>query len=157
MCICVCALTPLSDVCIPAVVEQEAGLGEVKNMVLLMLHLLAEPYSESCNVVEWSVPFIYWENLLCISLLMCTTDHVACGLIIQLFFLFADHKFSNFETVNYKFESGAWYVFSHFCRGQIFVVNKQSVYCLCEQWEVSLLLLLTKKSFVENICRVFSL
>lgn len=42
----ICALTLLPDVCIPAVVEQEAGLREVKNMVLLMLHLLAEPYSE---------------------------------------------------------------------------------------------------------------
>lgn len=71
--------------------------------------------------------------MLCISLLMCTTDHVACGLIIQLF-SFVDHKFSTFETVNYKFESGAWYVFSHICRGLILVVVKeQSVYCLCEQ------------------------
>ncbi|KTF75052.1 hypothetical protein cypCar_00030598, partial [Cyprinus carpio] len=52
----------LSDVCIPAAVEQEAGMREVKNMVLLILHLLAEPYN---------------------------------------------HKFSTFETVNYKFESGA--------------------------------------------------
>ncbi|XP_073692714.1 epithelial splicing regulatory protein 2 [Garra rufa] len=52
----------LEYVCIPAAVEQEAGLREVKNMVLLILHLLAEPYN---------------------------------------------HKFSTFETVNYKFESGA--------------------------------------------------
>ncbi|XP_077085004.1 epithelial splicing regulatory protein 2 isoform X1 [Siphateles boraxobius] len=52
----------LDYVCIPAVVEQEAGLREVENMVLVMLHLLAEPYN---------------------------------------------HKFSTFETVNYKFESGA--------------------------------------------------
>ncbi|XP_051511282.1 epithelial splicing regulatory protein 2-like isoform X1 [Myxocyprinus asiaticus] len=52
----------LDYVCIPAVVDKEAGLSEVKTMVLLMLHLLAEPYN---------------------------------------------HKFSTFETVNYKFESGA--------------------------------------------------
>lgn len=44
------ALTLLSDVCIPAAVEQEAGLSEVKNMVLLILHLLVEPYSESLIV-----------------------------------------------------------------------------------------------------------
>lgn len=44
------ALTLLSDVCIPAAVEQEAGLREVKNMVLLILHLLVEPYSESLIV-----------------------------------------------------------------------------------------------------------
>uniref|UniRef100_A0A8C1HC37 Epithelial splicing regulatory protein 2 n=1 Tax=Cyprinus carpio carpio TaxID=630221 RepID=A0A8C1HC37_CYPCA len=56
-------LTSMLDyVCIPAAVEQEAGMREVKNMVLLILHLLAEPYN---------------------------------------------HKFSTFETVNYKFESGA--------------------------------------------------
>ncbi|KAG1943096.1 epithelial splicing regulatory protein [Pimephales promelas] len=52
----------LDYVCIPAVVDQEAGLREAENMVLVMLHLLAEPYN---------------------------------------------HKFSTFETVNYKFESGA--------------------------------------------------
>ncbi|XP_042583780.1 epithelial splicing regulatory protein 2 isoform X2 [Cyprinus carpio] len=56
-------LTSMLDyVCIPAAVEQEAGLREVKNTVLLILHLLVEPYN---------------------------------------------HKFSTFETVNYKFESGA--------------------------------------------------
>lgn len=44
------ALTLLSDVCIPAAVEQEAGLREVKNTVLLILHLLVEPYSESLIV-----------------------------------------------------------------------------------------------------------
>lgn len=44
------ALTLLSDVCIPAAEEQEAGLREVKNMVLLILHLLDEPYSESLIV-----------------------------------------------------------------------------------------------------------
>ncbi|XP_059387601.1 epithelial splicing regulatory protein 2 isoform X1 [Carassius carassius] len=56
-------LTSMLDyVCIPAAVEQEAGLREVKNMVLLILHLLDEPYN---------------------------------------------HKFSTFETVSYKFESGA--------------------------------------------------
>lgn len=52
----------LDYVCIQATVEQEAGLREVKDMVLLILHVLAEPYN---------------------------------------------HKFSAFETVNYKFESGA--------------------------------------------------
>ncbi|XP_016085322.1 epithelial splicing regulatory protein 2 isoform X1 [Sinocyclocheilus grahami] len=56
-------LTSMLDyVCVPAAVEQEAGMREVKNMVLLILHLLTEPYN---------------------------------------------HTFSTFETVNYKFESGA--------------------------------------------------
>ncbi|XP_016310420.1 epithelial splicing regulatory protein 2-like isoform X2 [Sinocyclocheilus anshuiensis] len=56
-------LTSMLDyVCIPAAVEQEAGMREAKNMVLLILHLLTEPYN---------------------------------------------HTFSTFETVNYKFESGA--------------------------------------------------
>uniref|UniRef100_A0A671MHK2 Epithelial splicing regulatory protein 2 n=1 Tax=Sinocyclocheilus anshuiensis TaxID=1608454 RepID=A0A671MHK2_9TELE len=41
-------LTSMLDyVCIPAAVEQEAGLREVKNTVLLILHLLVEPYSDS--------------------------------------------------------------------------------------------------------------
>ncbi|XP_056317732.1 epithelial splicing regulatory protein 2 isoform X2 [Danio aesculapii] len=52
----------LDYVCIQATAEQEAGLREVKDMVLLILHVLAEPYN---------------------------------------------HKFTDFETVNYKFESGA--------------------------------------------------
>uniref|UniRef100_A0AAY4F0W1 RRM domain-containing protein n=1 Tax=Denticeps clupeoides TaxID=299321 RepID=A0AAY4F0W1_9TELE len=51
----------LEYVCVPGVVDQ-VGLQEVKNMVLLLLHLLAEPYN---------------------------------------------HKFTYFETVKYKFESGA--------------------------------------------------
>uniref|UniRef100_A0A673M7A9 Epithelial splicing regulatory protein 2-like n=1 Tax=Sinocyclocheilus rhinocerous TaxID=307959 RepID=A0A673M7A9_9TELE len=33
-------------------VEQEAGMREVKNMVLLILHLLTEPYSESLSITE---------------------------------------------------------------------------------------------------------
>uniref|UniRef100_A0A673M8D5 Epithelial splicing regulatory protein 2-like n=1 Tax=Sinocyclocheilus rhinocerous TaxID=307959 RepID=A0A673M8D5_9TELE len=33
-------------------VEQEAGMREVKNMVLLILHLLTEPYSESLKAVD---------------------------------------------------------------------------------------------------------
>ncbi|XP_030621663.1 epithelial splicing regulatory protein 2 isoform X2 [Chanos chanos] len=52
----------LEYVCLPPVVELTAGVREVKSMVQLILHILAEPYN---------------------------------------------HKFSNFETVNYKFESGA--------------------------------------------------
>uniref|UniRef100_A0AAY4F0K4 RRM domain-containing protein n=1 Tax=Denticeps clupeoides TaxID=299321 RepID=A0AAY4F0K4_9TELE len=36
----------LEYVCVPGVVDQ-VGLQEVKNMVLLLLHLLAEPYSDS--------------------------------------------------------------------------------------------------------------
>lgn len=55
-------LSMLDYVCVSTVVDQEAGVMEVKNMVLLLLHLLAEPYN---------------------------------------------HKFSDFEVVNYKFESGA--------------------------------------------------
>ncbi|XP_056607630.1 epithelial splicing regulatory protein 2 isoform X1 [Triplophysa dalaica] len=56
-------LTSMLDyVCVPEVVDQEAGVREVKNMVLLLLHLLAEPYN---------------------------------------------HTFSDYEVVNYKFESGA--------------------------------------------------
>lgn len=55
-------LSMLDYVCVSTVVDQEAGAMEVKNMVLLLLHLLAEPYN---------------------------------------------HKFSDFEVVNYKFESGA--------------------------------------------------
>ncbi|XP_076856179.1 epithelial splicing regulatory protein 2 isoform X1 [Brachyhypopomus gauderio] len=48
--------------CLPALGEQRPGLREVKTMVLLLLHILAEPYN---------------------------------------------HKLSTFETVKYKFESGA--------------------------------------------------
>ncbi|XP_065123960.1 epithelial splicing regulatory protein 2 isoform X1 [Paramisgurnus dabryanus] len=55
-------LSMLDYVCVSTVMDQEAGAMEVKNMVLLLLHLLAEPYN---------------------------------------------HKFSDFEVVNYKFESGA--------------------------------------------------
>lgn len=47
---CMC-LDMLSDVCIQATVEQEAGLREVKDMVLLILHVLAEPYSECYHIV----------------------------------------------------------------------------------------------------------
>lgn len=44
------ALTLFSDVCVPGVVDQETGVKEVNNMVLLLLHLLAEPYSELHNI-----------------------------------------------------------------------------------------------------------
>lgn len=46
----------------------------------------------------------------------------SCDLIITKLFLFVDHKFSTFETVNYKFESGAWYVLIF--RSLIFVCCK---------------------------------
>ncbi|XP_062404547.1 epithelial splicing regulatory protein 2 isoform X5 [Sardina pilchardus] len=52
----------LDYVCIPPVTDQMAGATEVNNMVLITLHILAEPYS---------------------------------------------HKFTGFEAVKYKFESGA--------------------------------------------------
>ncbi len=44
--------------------------------------------------------------------------NLSCDIIITKLFVFVDHKFSTFETVNYKFESGAWYVLkslSDFC------------------------------------------
>lgn len=53
--IAVCALTVFSDVCVPGVVDQEAGVREVKNMVLLLLHLLAEPYSELHTTIHPNV------------------------------------------------------------------------------------------------------
>ena len=34
------------DVCIPPVTDQLMGLREVRSMVLLILHILAEPYSK---------------------------------------------------------------------------------------------------------------
>ncbi|KAI5088728.1 epithelial splicing regulatory protein 2 isoform X1 [Silurus meridionalis] len=52
----------LEYLCLPPVSEQRAGVREVKSMVMIIQHILAEPYS---------------------------------------------HKFSSFETVKYKFESGA--------------------------------------------------
>ncbi|XP_052457701.1 epithelial splicing regulatory protein 2-like isoform X1 [Carassius gibelio] len=46
-------LTSMLDyVCVPAAVEQEAGTREVKNMVLLILHLLAEPYNHKFSTSE---------------------------------------------------------------------------------------------------------
>lgn len=46
-------LTSMLDyVCIPAAVEQEAGLSEVKNMVLLILHFLVEPYNHKFSTSE---------------------------------------------------------------------------------------------------------
>ncbi|XP_051562600.1 epithelial splicing regulatory protein 2-like isoform X1 [Myxocyprinus asiaticus] len=42
----------LDYVCIPAVVDQEAGLREVNTMVLLILHLLAEPYNHKFSTFE---------------------------------------------------------------------------------------------------------
>jgi len=141
VCIChVCALTLLSDVCIPAVVDQEAGLREVENMVLVMLHLLAEPYSESCSVVDWSVPFINWENMFRISLLMCTTDHDACDLMIQFFFFFCRSQSLHFW--NRKLQVWIW---SMVCTWSPLL---WSDFCCCKQcilflWAVSFLLLLT--------------
>nr|XP_055061164.1 epithelial splicing regulatory protein 2 isoform X3 [Misgurnus anguillicaudatus] len=40
-------LSMLDYVCVSTVVDQEAGVMEVKNMVLLLLHLLAEPYNHT--------------------------------------------------------------------------------------------------------------
>lgn len=50
------------DVCIPPMAEQEeVGIREVKSMVLLSLHVLAEPYSEClspsvCGTPPWLTP-----------------------------------------------------------------------------------------------------
>lgn len=81
------------------------GASQVEAMGNIILAMISEPYSKYCHNTHLELDPTFFPSPILLNFLpspYLITEMLTCA------FSFLDHRFSDPERVNYKFESGTW-------------------------------------------------